>query len=64
MGAAKGIAPEDIEYQAVLGRNWLSPWVEGGKFCGSRGMALPLLGLKVRLKGAAAKAEAKPAAKK
>jgi hypothetical protein len=52
---AKGIALEDIEYQAVLGRNWLSPWVEGGKFCGSRGMALPLLGLKVRLKGAAAK---------
>ncbi|OYV41209.1 MAG: hypothetical protein B7Z80_02550 [Rhodospirillales bacterium 20-64-7] len=53
---AGSIAPEDIEYQAVLGRNWLSPWVEGGKFCGSRGMALPLLGLKVRLKGAAAKA--------
>jgi hypothetical protein len=51
-----GVAAEDIEYQAVLGRNWLSPWVEGGKFCGSRGMALPLLGLKVRLKGAAAKA--------
>jgi hypothetical protein len=51
-----GIALEDIEYQAVLGRNWLSPWVVGGKFCGSRGMALPLLGLKVRLKGAAAKA--------
>jgi hypothetical protein len=38
----------------VLGRDWLSPWVEGGKFCGSRGMALPLLGLKLRLKGAAA----------
>jgi Clostridial hydrophobic W len=51
----KGLAPEDLEYQAVLGRNWLSPWVESGKFCGSRGMALPLLGLKVRLKGAAAK---------
>jgi hypothetical protein len=51
----KGIAPEDLEYQAVLGRNWLSPWVEAGKFCGSRGMALPLLGLKVRLKGTAAK---------
>lgn len=50
-----GIALSDIEYQAVLGRNWLSPWVEGGKFCGSRGMALPLLGLKVRLKGEAAK---------
>ncbi|MDR3538439.1 MAG: hypothetical protein P4L71_18230 [Acetobacteraceae bacterium] len=56
-----GVAPRpelpatDIEYQAVLGRGWLSPWVEAGKFCGSRGMALPLLGLKVRLKGAAAK---------
>jgi hypothetical protein len=33
----------------------LSPWIEGGKFCGSRGMALPLLGLNVRLKGDAAK---------
>ena len=32
------------------------PWVEGGKFCGSRGMALPLLGFKLRLKGNAAKA--------
>ena len=48
-------AAEDVEYQAVLGRGWLSPWVEGGKFCGSRGMALPLLGFKVRLKGAAAR---------
>jgi hypothetical protein len=51
----EGVAPEDIEYQGVLGRGWLSPWVEGGKFCGSRGMALPLLGIKVRLKGAAAR---------
>lgn len=48
------IAVTDIEYQGVLGRGWLSPWVEGGKFCGSRGMALPLLGLKIRLKGDAA----------
>ena len=51
----EGVTPEDIEYQAVLGRGWLSPWVEGGKFCGSRGMALPLLGIRIRLKGAAAK---------
>jgi hypothetical protein len=49
------IAPTDLEYQAVLGRGWMSPWVEGGKFCGSRGMALPLLGLKLRLKGEAEK---------
>lgn len=52
---AQDIAPSDIEYQAVLGRGWLSPWVEGGEFCGSRGMALPVLGLKVRLRGDAAR---------
>jgi hypothetical protein len=50
----KDVSAGDIEYQAVLGRGWLSPWVEGGQFCGSRGMALPILGLRVRLKGAAA----------
>ena len=48
------IPASDIEYQAVLGRGWLSPWVEGGQYCGSRGMALPILGLKVRLRGASA----------
>lgn len=54
------VAPEedipasDIEYQAVLGKGWLSPWAEGGQYCGSRGMALPILGLRVRLKGKSA----------
>jgi hypothetical protein len=51
---SKDIAATDVEYQAVLGRGWLSPWAEGGQFCGSRGMALPVLGLRVRLRGAAA----------
>ncbi len=51
LAPVKGVAPRDIEYQAVLGRGWLSPWVEGGQFCGSRAMALPVLGLKVRLRG-------------
>ena len=50
----RGLASEDIEYQAVLGRGWLSPWSEGGQFCGSRGMALPILGLRVQLRGQAA----------
>ena len=50
----RGLAAEDIEYQAVLGRGWLSPWSEGGQFCGSRGMALPILGLRVQLRGQAA----------
>ena len=55
---ANGVATADVEYQAVLGRGWNSPWMEGGKFCGSRGMALPLLGVRLRLKGNAAKAYA------
>jgi hypothetical protein len=50
------LRPEDLEYQAVLGRGWLSPWSQGGQFCGSRRMALPVLGLKVRLRGPAANA--------
>ncbi len=48
------LRPEDIEYQGVLGRGWLSPWSQGGQFCGSRRMALPILGIRVRLRGAAA----------
>ncbi len=51
-----GIGSADIEYQAVLGRGWMSPWAEGGQFCGSRGMSLPILGLRVRLRGDAASA--------
>ncbi len=53
---SEAVAATDIEYQAVLGRGWLSPWAEGGQFCGSRGMSLPILGLRIRLKGAAAAA--------
>jgi len=48
------IAAEDLEYQVVLGRGWLSPWVQAGEFCGSRGMGLPVLGFRARLVGAAA----------
>ncbi len=54
LAAPDGIDAADLSYQAVLGRGWLSPWVEAGQYCGSRGMALPLLGLRVRLTGAAA----------
>jgi hypothetical protein len=55
-GAASLLRPEDIEYQGILGNHWKTPWIPGGAFCGSRGMMLPLLGLCVRLKGAAAAA--------
>jgi hypothetical protein len=44
-----GIAAEDFEIRAVLGRDWLSPWLPGGSFCGSRGLALPLRGFCLRL---------------
>ncbi|GLR67287.1 hypothetical protein GCM10010909_19680 [Acidocella aquatica] len=54
LNAPEGINPADLSYQAVLGRGWLSPWVEAGQYCGSRGMALPLLGLRIRLTGEAA----------
>ncbi len=54
IAAPEGINAADLSYQAVLGRGWLSPWVEAGEYCGSRGMALPLLGLRVRLNGEAA----------
>jgi hypothetical protein len=49
------LKPSDLTYQAVLGRGWLSPWTEAGQFCGSRGMALPILGFKLKLSEAAAK---------
>lgn len=49
-------AADDLEYQAILGQDWFSPWIGGGEYCGSRGMALPILGLRVRLKGKAASA--------
>jgi hypothetical protein len=54
LSAPPGMRPEDLEYQAVLGRGWLSPWAQSGQFCGSRRMALPVLGFRVRLRGAAA----------
>jgi hypothetical protein len=44
---------DQIEYQALLGQDWTSPWTSGGDFCGSRQMALPLLGVRVRLRGEA-----------
>ena len=53
--APKELESGDLTYQAVLGRGWMSPWSESGQFCGSRGMALPILGLRVKLSGAAAK---------
>ncbi len=48
------LAPGDIEYKALTANGWETPWVEGGKLCGSRGMGTPLVGFAIRLRGAAA----------
>jgi hypothetical protein len=49
-----GLTPDDFEIRAVLGRDWLSPWLPGGSFCGSRGLALPLRGFCLQLHPVAA----------
>jgi hypothetical protein len=50
----RGLAVEEFDIRAVLGRDWLSPWLPGGSFCGSRGLALPLRGFCLRLRPTAA----------
>ena len=49
-----GLSEGDFEVRAVLGRDWFSPWLPGGSYCGSRGLALPLRGFCVRLRPEAA----------
>ncbi len=51
---AEDIAPEDLQYKAVFDSTWSSPWMASGRFCGSRGVAVPILGFGVRLRDAAA----------
>ena len=53
-GPKAGLTAEDFDCQAVLGRDWLSPWLPGGSYCGSRGLALPLRGFCLRLRPEAA----------
>ena len=50
-----GVDLKEIECQGVLGQDWATPWHPGGEFCGSRGLALSLLGFRIRLTGAAAR---------
>jgi len=38
---------DGICYEAVLGQNWNSPTFKLGAYCGSRGLNLPLLGLRL-----------------
>jgi hypothetical protein len=48
-----GTGMNEVEYQGHS-RSGPTPWTSAPDFCGSRGQTLPLLGLAIRLKGAAA----------
>ncbi len=50
----KGFIPGDIEYKALTGSGFETPWVSGGMMCGTRGTSNPLVAFAIRLRGAAA----------
>jgi hypothetical protein len=41
---------EEIEYKALTGSGFETPWISEGRACGTKGMATPLLGFAIRLK--------------
>jgi hypothetical protein len=43
------LAPRDIEYRAFGPNGRETPWIGGGKLCGTRGRSLPLTGFAIRL---------------
>ncbi len=45
------LPPDSVEYQGALGLEWDTPWFRPDEFCGSRGMMLPLIGLRIRVTG-------------
>jgi hypothetical protein len=50
----QGMAVADIEYLGIKDLGGPLHWVSGGTFCGTRGLSMPLRGLGVRLRNAAA----------
>ncbi len=50
----EGILPEEIEYKALTGTGFETPWSTGGVMCGTRGTSNPLVAFAVRLRGSAA----------
>ena len=43
-------AAGDIEYKGLTGTGFETPWLSDDKMCGTKGMAVPLVGFAVRLK--------------
>ena len=52
----KRFGVQDIEYKGLTGSGFETPWLSDEKMCGTRGMAVPLVGFAVRLKPGAAAA--------
>ncbi len=46
--------PKDVEYKALTGSGFETPWVSDGAPCGTRGMGVPLVAFALRFKGTAA----------
>jgi hypothetical protein len=44
------LAADDLEYKGLTASGVETPWVSNGTFCGTRGMATPLIGFAIRLK--------------
>ena len=49
--AATASTPLTLEYQAIMGVDWVSPWAASPNLCGSIGLGLAIFGLRVRLAG-------------
>ena len=43
-------AAQDIEYKGLTGSGFETPWLSDEKMCGTKGLAVPLVGFAVRLK--------------
>jgi hypothetical protein len=52
----QGFSAQDIEYKGLTGSGFETPWLSDDKMCGTKGMAVPLVGFAVRLKPGAATA--------
>jgi hypothetical protein len=46
----KRFGAQDVEYKGLTGSGFETPWLSDEKMCGTKGMAVPLVGFAVRLK--------------
>ena len=50
IGPLRHIEAADIEYKALTGGGYETPWLGDDRMCGTRGLSTPLLGFAIRLK--------------